>query len=227
MQLPQWSPGPQTRTAWPEASPRSALSGGFLTESTTGQWLPATFCTWSWEPELPCFPFGPFLWAVFMTMLWTGSVTLSLPCTDSKWFIIRKPALPKHQLKACWSLGMLSEKRIRPPKKPSPLWNSFWCSTSSQQPHVALSVHGSGKMLSMGRLWKAHKCNEVPLTPAPLHTLSVSHWSVGSWGFKNRNYSNCLLCYWEDGNKRGALHRGARSWRLTGCINCFRFWFLF
>ena len=47
---------------------------------------------------------------------------------------------------------------------------------------------------SRRRHLKAHKCNEVPLTPAPLFTLNVSHWSMGNLRFKNRNYSNCLLC---------------------------------
>lgn len=58
---------------------------------------------------------------------------------------------------------------------------------------------------------QAHKCNEVPVTPAPLHTLNGSHWSAGNQGFKNTNYSNCLLCYWEDCNKCGAQHCRAMS----------------
>lgn len=58
---------------------------------------------------------------------------------------------------------------------------------------------------------EAHKCNEVLVTPAPLHTLNGSHWSAGNWGFKNTNYSNCLLRYWEGCNKHGAQHCRAMS----------------
>lgn len=75
----------------------------------------------------------------------------------------------------------------------------------------AVVLAACGGIRERAQRWKAHKCNEVPVTPAPLHTLNGSHWSAGSWGFKNTNYSNCLLCYWEDCNKRGAQHCRAMS----------------
>lgn len=128
--------------------------------------------------------------------------------TSSAPLICRKPILPYHTPIPCKN----SPKRNKiERKKREKSLSGIAVGGGSQQCKVPLRAAALGSELSARWCWKAHKCNEVPVTPAPLHSLNQSHWSTGNWGFKNTNYSNCLLCYWEDCNKRGAQHCRAMS----------------
>lgn len=157
-----------------------------------------------------CMQFHYIFFNLFCSVLWS----CFFPLLFSLFFLIIciKSKLPRHAWKPeeCLpiSLGKLTKmkgskkkKRARERERKGKTFLAFVSAKTHRRPAIkninsivrrALEGINSGEHQEW-HIWKARKCNEVLLTPAPLCTLNGSHRSRGNRGFKNRNYSNCLL----------------------------------